>query len=269
MRLFLVSLSLVCLCVSVTMGATVARVGNVDISSHDIAYRVATERVYGNNSMTEAAALVSLINEAFEKQVAESVGVSASPEEVSTLDQHANNTSKAPEVLSKVKDVFGADTEAYNRLYLAPKVVNRKLHQYFGETASIQTDARNNAEAALSALLGGKTFEEAAAAHNGTCETLEVANDGPPNPLVELLTDLPVGQIYPEVINDENSFKVVRLISSSSGVFNVQALSVPKVTFAQWFRNQASGIAVDITDGTLSAAVRSGFDTVWWVGELQ
>jgi len=181
--------------VSVLPADPVAQVGDVAVSAQDLTYRLATERAYGNAAVDQAAALVSLVNDLLESNVAAAVGSAATEAEVAALSAHADATTKAPLILSRVKAVFGQNVEAYRRLYLAPKVTNRKLHDFFQAEADLHQAQRAQAEAALAAVAGGQTFAEAAAATEATLSTFEVpraaAPEGlPQSPLVQVLDGL-------------------------------------------------------------------------------
>ena len=63
----------------------VAEVGGARIGDADVSYRVAVEKAYGNATATEAAALVSLVNDTLEGEVARAVGVDATAEEIAAL----------------------------------------------------------------------------------------------------------------------------------------------------------------------------------------
>jgi len=114
----------------------VAQVGGAAITSEDVALRQATERAYGNLQVTTEAALVSLIQDALFEAVAREQGLAPSAEDVSALAAHAETESKSPQVLARVQAALG--DEAYDRLFLQPKVVNRKLHEFFQSSATLQ-----------------------------------------------------------------------------------------------------------------------------------
>jgi hypothetical protein len=113
---------------------TVARVGDVTIERTHIERRIAVERAYGGTMATEAA-LVALVNDATEREVARSIGELPDDAELRRFSAHADATSKAPEILAAVKSVFGSDTAAYIRLFLAPRVVNARLQSWFERTS--------------------------------------------------------------------------------------------------------------------------------------
>ena len=65
-----------------TLPDTIAFVGQLEISESDVSHKMALEKVYGNITITENAALVSLVNSAIEREIARLNGIKAEPEEI-------------------------------------------------------------------------------------------------------------------------------------------------------------------------------------------
>jgi hypothetical protein len=124
-----------------------------------VAYRVATEHAFGAAAVDRAAALVSLVNDAIEVELAWRRGVDVTAAEVAALGQHADQTSMAPQVLARVKAAFGTDTAAYQRLYLAPKVVTGKLRDWYAGNVDVQASVRAKAQAVWVAVEQGQSMQ--------------------------------------------------------------------------------------------------------------
>jgi hypothetical protein len=114
-----------------------ATVGQTRITGDDISYRITVERAYGNDSVIDSVALVALINDALEREVARRWKVDVTPHEIAALSRHVDQTTRAPEILAKVRHAFGDDRAAYERLYLAPRIVNRKLRALLSRNVEI------------------------------------------------------------------------------------------------------------------------------------
>lgn len=266
-------IALLILATNICLGQTVATVGSRTITAQDISLRVATEAVYGHSGLTSSAALVSLINDAIEREVAASLGVDATVAEITQLGQHANTTSKAPQILSQVKAVYEGDTDAYNRLYLAPKVVNRKLREYYGVNVAPGAQARSTAETVLQAVADGNTLEQAAGQSGLSVTSYSVAKDSgqsglPPSPLAQILDGLNVGDVYSEPYEDSVSFQVIKLVSESAGEFSVESIVVNKPDQRSWLQGRASTLTITISDASLRQAVQLGYSSLWWVSQL-
>ncbi|MHC4250344.1 MAG: hypothetical protein ACYS9X_14545 [Planctomycetota bacterium] len=263
-------------------GGAVAEVGSVRIGEADVSYRAAVERAYGNTSATRAAALVLLVSDALEGEMAREVGVDASLEEIAALSKHADETSKAPKILAEVKRVFGEDKAAYERLYLAPKVVNRKLRDWYGRDEGIHTRERASIEKAFGLVSAGASLERAAEECGLDFRTYEGGGADRPTPpalaryfprgvgdvrgaLESILDSLPVGAVHDGIVEDEVSFRVVKLVERSGSEYKAEAIAAPKRSFDQWFRERAARIEIRITDAKLARAVRDRYSNVWWV----
>jgi len=268
--------------------AAVAEVGGTRIGGADTSYRVAVEKAYGNATATEAAALVSLVNDALEGEVARAVGVDAAAGEIAALGKHADETSKAPEILAKVKRVFGNDGAAYDKLYLAPKVVNRKLRAWYSRDAAIHARERELIEKAFGLVSTGTPLKQAAEECGIEFSAFEVGGSGGHLPadlaryfprsaegvkgsLESILDSLPVGAVYDRIVEDDRSFRVVRLIQKNEGnekngpKYKGEAVAARKRPFDEWLREQAARIKIRIADPELAKAVRETYPNVWWV----
>ena len=59
--------------------------GATRITSTDISYKIAVEKSYGNTTINDTAALVSLINDVFDIEVGKLVGITAVPEVIAAF----------------------------------------------------------------------------------------------------------------------------------------------------------------------------------------
>src|SRR5688572_2095425 len=79
----------------------VATVGAGSITRQQLELRIATERTYGAR-IEPSAALTALITEELERQVARSLGLIPDSSELQRFSEHADKTSKAPDILAAV-----------------------------------------------------------------------------------------------------------------------------------------------------------------------
>ena len=249
------------------IAAPIASVGNEAIDSSAVSYRLSTERAYGNSRMTDAVALVSLINDAIELETAASLGIAPTETEISDLANHAQQTTKAPAILAKVKAIFGNDLGAYNRLYISPKVVNRKLREHHSNTAEIHQAEKAVADNVLSLASSGKTFEEIADETTATVSSFDVPVNSDSS-LTSILSALSVDSFHPGVIEDDSSYMVVRLTAKDSEKFTVEALRIQKKSFDEWFRGIANGISIQIQNQQLRQSIQSNYSGIWWTSNL-
>ena len=102
----------------------VAMVGRTAITTKHISYKIGIEQAYGKEGITPEAALISLINDTIEIEMALMQSVVVTEDEMSSFRKYVDENTKAPELLQKVKLVFGDDQPSYERIYLAPKIIN-------------------------------------------------------------------------------------------------------------------------------------------------
>ena len=187
-------------------------VGETAIGAKDILYKIGIEKAYGSRTVNTAAGAVSLANDAIEMEVARVADVRATPEETAALGKHADENSKAPATLARIKAVFGSDIESYERLYLAPKIINRKLRACYARGAETHGRQRSAINEARWLVRSGKSLKEAAEECDLRFLTFEYGNgdeDAPAEllwyfpeagkqkePLAEILDGLSPGEVY-------------------------------------------------------------------------
>ncbi len=262
-----------------------ATVGQAQISSKDMSYKITTEKAYGNETVTEVAALVALINDALEQEVGRIFGVTATPEDISELSRHADETTKAPEILAIVKRAFGEDQDAYERLYLAPKIINRKLHAWYSRNANTHEHQRALIEKAYTIARSGKSLEEAgqecgldfSAGENrktnrGMPGLLKeyFTQDGqfPADPMISILEAMSEGEIYKNIVEDDYGYKVIRLVQKNGAQYKLETITAKKRPFGKWFQEQAAQVGIKILNAELEKKLASKCPNVWWVKEV-
>jgi hypothetical protein len=260
----------------------VAKVGNTAITGSDVKYRVETERAYGNGSMTYAAALVSLVNDSLELEAAKMRNVEPTAEELNAYGRYVDENTKAPEILNRVKEVFGADCESYERLYLEPKVVNMKLNRFYTIDVGVHAKERALIEKAYSLVAGGKTLPDAARKCGLKAEKFYFEDKyvtlGPElqrylskggkktsETLVALLEKMKPGEVFPNILEDDYAYRVVRLVKAEADKYLVEAITVEKRGYDELLTQDVSGIKVEISDPALLGSVRSAYPDLWWL----
>ena len=264
---------------------TIATVGEIRIEARDISYRAAIERAYGNETITEPVALVMLVTESIEKEVGRMFGIEATAEERSAFREHADEYSRAPEILAAVKRVFEDDREAYERLYLEPRIINRKLHAWFSRSPEIHKQERAAIEKAYSLVRSGKSLKDAARLCNldfSTYDYGETEKELPSElkkyfpekpvpqvqPMIAILEELSEGEVFRNIVEDDSSYRVIRLVGKKGKKYTIEAVSAKKRPFAAWFQEQCAKLRVQILDEGLKKEIASAYPNVWWVRKL-
>jgi len=259
-----------------------AKVGEMEISSKDVSYRMSIEKAYGNKTVTESDALVVLVNDALDREVGRIFGISVTPDEVNALRKHVDKTTKAPEVLAKVKSIFVDDQAAYGRLYLAPRIINKKLRTWYNQSTEIHERERTLIEKSHYLAQSGKSMNEAAQAsslHFSTINYGKGKRDLPPllkeyfsekgkssnNSMIAILETLSEGEIYKNIVEDDHGYMVIKLIQKNKTQYTVEAITASKRPFMKWFLEQATKVHIIILDKELEKKLASTYSNVWWV----
>ncbi|MGE3800708.1 MAG: hypothetical protein AB7H80_06775 [Candidatus Kapaibacterium sp.] len=261
---------------------SVATVGTIEITQQDLDYRAAIQAAYGGDTLPMPTALVAAGNDALAENVAASLGLTPTTEDVRQFISHVDETSKAPDVLQKVKNVFGEDSLSYINIYLKPKVVEAKLQRYQAFDTVAQNDGRKRIQQAYAVVAEGKSFAEAASVVGGrasidtfttaTKQTVpeELAKFGQqrsgPHPLAVLAEQhLKPGVLFQQVVEDDNAYRIVRLLDRNAERSIVEIISIAKGDYHTWLRKKAEGIPIVIHDKTLADSVKAKHGTTWWV----
>ena len=262
--------------------ATVASVGALRIAAKDIVYRIGVERAYSNDAVPQSAALVGFVHDMLEAAVAEGCGQAATEEEIDDLGAHADRTSEAPQVLARVKGVFNDDRVAYRRLYLAPKIVNRKLRAWYTRNAQIHDEQRSRIERAYALARSGESLEVAARECQLAYSTFEYGKQQPEapatlrpgfptgaamreDPMLGILQSLDKGQVYENIAEGDRTYRVIRLLEKHDGCYRVEVILAEKRPFDEWFREQAEKVPVQVYDDDLRREIIAKYPRVWWV----
>jgi len=258
----------------------VAVVGEASISEADIGYRIGMELAY-EVTVERPAALVALVNDVLEHEVAHVAGVEASDKELAAFSQGVDEYSKAPEVLEKVKAVFAEDDAAYRRLYLAPKLINRKLRAWFSRDALMQKKSREAIQKAYALAVAGNDLEQVAKATGLKFaeQAYKAEQKNAPDALKayfpkgmamltagfqKLLDGLKPGEMADTIAEDDSSYRIVRLLEKTEGSYQTVEIIAVKAPFDAWFSKQAKKTSVRIQDDNLRAAIAAKYPNLAW-----
>lgn len=261
---------------------TLAQVAGETIRQADVDYRLKVDQAYGNTAATTEAITVALINEAIERGVARQLGVAATPEDVRDLAKHADTTSQAPELLKQVKTIFGADQASYKRLFLEPRITSRKLHEYQRFSPQLQQEQRTQIEKVQAGLKKGDTLQQAAKGAGleavasdiddkpielpDELKRLQSPSDAvPKDPLLPLLAKLSVGGFIPNIIEDDSSYRIVRLTSKDQQRYRIETVRVEKAPFDSWYKTQCSKVSVSFAEGALEKNIKALYPGLCWL----
>jgi hypothetical protein len=268
----------------VQVSDTIATIGSLAITEKIIQYRIATEAAYENTGLNRTAGLIMLVNDALESEFAKTISQQALPQEVELFKEHADKTSKAPEILAKIKKEYGDDISSYNIWYISPKIVNRKIREYFSKDKYLNQEAFNKIKPTFRLAKSGKSLKVIAKSSglSFSVDSIPVKpaeitpalqnypDAGLPfeNPMIKYVKKLKEGEIYPEIIDENYSFLVIKLIKKTKNWFYIERISIAKPDFDTWYKSKAERIPVKITDDLIKRELKSQYGNVWWVKNI-
>ncbi|MDI6841091.1 MAG: hypothetical protein QMD71_09670 [bacterium] len=250
----------------------IAKVGNIKITKNDLLYEAQVESVYCGKLPSNDKALFKLIQNAIYEDIAIKQGIEISDSMLQAESTRVNRETKAPQLLYAVKLVFGKDKRSYLRLYLKPILVNQLLYGKFYYSDEFQGDRYNIAKNILEKWLSDTSFRDTAFYHSwkytkGGGKTLlpyDVAIPVELSGVESILDSLPIGKIYPEIIDDRLSYRVIRLIGRSRDEYKVDGFAIEKHPFDTWFQAQLPGISLHIYDKPLRKEVVELVKNTYW-----
>jgi hypothetical protein len=83
--------------------------------------------------------------------------------------------------------------------------------------------------------------------------------------LVAILEPLALGALYDHIVENDQDFRVVRLISRDGKKYSVEAIIVPKRPFDDWFREEADKLKIEVLDKDLKKTIKKNYPELWWV----
>jgi hypothetical protein len=266
------------------LGKAACLVGQTPITAREIHNRKKVEEAYGNCGMSDETAIISLVNDALERETARMHNVVVTEQEISSFRKYVDENTKAPEILEKVKRVFGDDRTSYEQIYLAPKIINRKLRSWYSRNTEIHKRERAAIEKAYSLARSGKSLAEAAEArsldystneyHKGD-KTMPASRKGhrprdsksPKDGIAAIVARLSEGEICKNIVEDDYGYQVVKLLQKNGTEYTLEAVAAKKRPFRKWFLEQAGQIDVRILDRELEKEVTAKYPNIWWVKE--
>lgn len=251
---------------------TLAEVGRFVITQHQADVRSAVERTL-NPSETRELGLFQL---ARSFALAEIYTLHVRPIAPAALEAEAariDRDTTAPEVLAKVKAVYGSDREAYLTTYVLPVLVERELYyEYFLKSSEPHVQSLAQAQAILHESLAHSERSLRSWAnpsvHYGRMRVSAAqgfVTDANPRPAArpaeqdlarqwirDILEPLKPGTTSSRLVNAGEAWQIVRLIRRSPRTphtYEVESLVIPKIRFDRWVTQEKSKIKTWVRSG--------------------
>lgn len=258
---------------------TMALVGTQEIWLKDIQYQIEIDQCYQIEAVKQEVGLIELINQSLEKQVLKQRFQVEAPEHaLQKKSSWIDKNTKAPEILKCIKDVFGTDKKSYLDLYVSPTLVNPKLHSLFSLSLEIHQaeidkikDIQEEFKENKKDLKNFKEYQEweIEKQEPRVPDILkEVHAQFRPNPLIrEVLEKLKLGEVWPKIIEDDYSFKIVRLVKEDKDKYYLEGVIVEKRPFDGWFQQFVKqNIEIKIINPELKQRILLNYPDLWWLG---
>ncbi len=262
---------------SITASKPIIKVNNVKIYPEDLIFKKAVyEKCYQNIEKDKAEISAELINNALEEAVLKSKYNREPPESaLAAKEQWIDKNTKAPEIWQCKKEVYRNNKAALYRNIIAPLLVNQKLHALFSLDNQIHKAERERIEKIFAQVKESpesiKNFQEYTAfnvsKHISAPEELAKAGaEFAPEPIIDkVLVHLKPGEFWPNIVEDDYSYKIVRLVSENNESYACDGVIVPKSSFDKWFREYAiANLKIEIYDSSLKESLKANYPNLWW-----
>lgn len=233
---------------------------------------------------------ISLFEPTFYKFAAYALNVYPKEEDLKKENERIDRETKAPEILDCVKKVFSQNRKKYDDFFVAPGLLNRIVRRTFSLSPEIQKNPRQKIEslrAEVSATPSkfneiGKTapiFNENVAYPPSAKEggkTPDVLapyfpqEDYSNDPLIiNVLSKMKPGEIFSSIVEDDDFYKLVKLVSKKDNSYVFSAIAVPKEKFDPWFIEINKTAAIKIYDKEFYGKIAEKYSDVWWFKQIK
>jgi hypothetical protein len=252
------------------------KIGDAAIENSDINYEIAVELCYGDTAVTKEQAVVELGNKTLEKEVLRiAYGQIAPKAALKQKADYIDQTSRDPERLACLKQIFGKDTAAYYRLIVEPTLVNPRLRAYFAVDTNVHRAERDSVQKIWNGIIHRpETFSKL------HCDTLKISKftgvqkmpgghdeEIPVDPLVDrVLSNMKQGDLWHNVIEDDHGYRILMLLKVTDSVYTCRVFTVEKKPFDAWFREFVIyKVPILFRDDVLELSTRLKYLRLWWL----
>jgi hypothetical protein len=245
------------------------------LTKRDIDYKIKVEQCYGAKWSYEQS-LINLIDSFLQQAVLKKM-FNLEPSLVDLMDSAKNidKNTKAPEILKCVKRVFGNKTNYYLRLYVRPVLINYKLHQTFSFSEKIHQQEIAKIEQIRQEINEGKDLREFKEYKQFEVDKQKDIPDllkeadiqfSEDYLVVEVLQKMSKGEIWPNIIADDYTYQIIRLLNEDEGKYYCDGVMVNKKSFDSWFRDYVGqNIKIEIKDKDIEKKIKQDYPQLWWV----
>src|SRR4030065_157675 len=98
---------------------------------------------------------------------------------------------------------------------------------------------------------------------------LQITRAMPQNdPIFDILNQLAPGAIHPNIIEDDDGYRVLRLISRNDQKYTIEIIEAAKSQFDIWLMKRARALRITISDDALKRDIKRDYPDIDWVKRL-
>jgi len=232
----------------------IAVVGSGALFQQDIVDWQATQACYGPEAVTSRKAgfmrlfEAAILNTALNRQ-----GRPITPKDYSKETARINAETRAPEILSCIKEYFGENTNRYQKVFIRPILAQRFIREFVKSNRKVQEKAYWLRHEISTTAARGIPFKDISSAldvaYSSSVYSLEADTDtqnafvphGGWSPsesafIEKNLKGLAPGQVKPAPVEDEKNIKFVRLIRVDGKKYLFESLTVHKVSTEEYLK---------------------------------
>jgi len=271
----------------------VAQVGSVPITEEDLTQRMKVSEIYYPKSGQRYVALAQLIQGYLDEEVLKQLGYQVDEATWEAESKRIDESTKAPDILKKIKDVYGLDHKGYIKTFIRPVYSGRYLYnEVFLKSPEFQKEERAKAEnfmrevqaapdqfteiaekmglkpgqLLVSEKEGIQPYEESKKKLEPAGRPMEPAGIEQAKFMIEKVKNLQPGQVHPEIIEWQEGYQVLRLVGKEGEAYVIGSVSIPKKDYGEWSWSYTSKIPVKINDPALKAEL---LKEVGWTSKLK
>jgi hypothetical protein len=268
-----------------------ATIGSTEVRKADVKLRDEVVRVYFPEEKRNMG-FQQLYKSAVNLEILKSNGVEFTQEQVLAEEKRIQENTRDPQTLQKIRALFGEDHDAFLRSFILPTLADRYIYnEFFLNSPHVHADSFLKAKELLAELAATPSDMAGVAKRNSLRSdimtidlnkglhfaSLEKKSKIHPRLAAlaeksahfleaqsvrdaqawhdQLLAQMSVGQIYPAPISFGENWVISRYIKKiSEQEHQVEMIFVPKLNFADWYRQQKAKISIRVSDKALLPA---------------
>ncbi len=250
-------------------GPVVATVGDYTLHAEDERFRNEVIRIYYPED-TRSLGLQQLRRAYTYAQILKNNGHPVTDEALKAEDARINRNTLMPEMLNRIKGIFGGDSEAYYRVYILPTLTERIIYyDFFLRDPKIQGESKRLAEKFIAAAKASPAEFASLAAKDklatsnftislaeGLKWELRQEQAQPSKPareseegrrwIEDVIKPLPPGEVYGKVVDQQERWMAVRYLGPEAGkadTYRLEAAFIPKADFGTWLEREEKKIS--------------------------